>query len=291
MGHQGHSSHSSANVRDWVRAGAIGDVREVIAYSKKNYWTDKPPVEGSAIPADLDWNLFLNLAEEIPFSVSYINREWIRYNHFSGAVGDMGAHILDPAYYALDLKTPLTVRADVKTPARPWSMPSGSVITWEFAARGSMPPVTMKFYLGDTVESAPRPKHHEAGHDDGFLTSGSVLVGEHASIKAGSHGQGARIIPEAAMREAGIAEGDSPRIKGSHFDNFTRACKGEEQVMSPFAYAGPLSEIIVLGDVALMHPNKTLAWDAQNMKITNDEEAGKSLFMRRLNPRNDMNWC
>jgi len=60
--------------------------------------------------------------------------------------------------------------------------------------------------------------------------------------------------------------------------------------MSPFEYAGPLSEFIVLGDIALLHLGKTLLWDAENMKITNDEEADKSLFMRRLAPRDNINW-
>jgi len=104
MGHQGHSSSSSANIRDWALAGSIGEIREVIAYSRKNYWTDKPPAEPTDPPPTLDWNLYLNRAEMIPFSTSYMNREWIRYSHFSGAVGDMGAHILDGGYYALDLR-------------------------------------------------------------------------------------------------------------------------------------------------------------------------------------------
>ncbi len=291
MGHQGHSSRDTANMRDWVQAGAIGKVREVIAYSKKNYWTDKAPLKGSRAPFDLDWNLWLNRAEMIPFSDSYINRNWIRYNHFSGAVGDMAAHIFDPAYYALDLRVPLSVRADVKTPARPFSLPPGSVITWKFGARGSMPPVSLKFYLGNTVDNAPRPKRLEKGENTAFLQSGSVMIGEDASILAGSHSQGGRIIPVAKRKEVGKPSGKTYRPKGDHFKNFSLACKGEDRIMSPFSYAGPLSEIIVLGDVALMHPNRTLKWDAKNLKITNDEEADKSLFMRRLNPRDDMGWC
>jgi len=60
--------------------------------------------------------------------------------------------------------------------------------------------------------------------------------------------------------------------------------------MSPFEYSGPLSEIISLGDIALKNPNKTLEWDAVNMKITNDKEANKCMFMRRINPRDNINW-
>ncbi len=289
MGQQGHSSPSSSNIRDWVQDGAIGDITEVVAYSKKNYWTDKPPKKGCTVPADLDWNLYLNRAGEIPFSTSYMNREWIRYSHFSGAVGDMAAHILDPGYYALDLRVPLSVHAEVPVPAMPGSLPRGGIITWEFAARGKMPPVTMKYYLGVGIDF-PFPRHLEKKRRK--ITSGSVLVGKDASIMAGSHSQGGRIIPEKTMQEIGRPSGTSYRRKGrDHFRNWTLAIKGQDKAMSSFDYAGPLSEIIVLGDIALLHPGKKLLWDAEKMKITNDEAADKSLFMRRLNPRDDMNWC
>ena len=292
MGNQGHSSDSSSNIYEWVRDGAIGKVREVNTYMTKNYWTDKPVIQGSRIPGDLDWNLYLNRAGEIPFSESYMDRNWIRYNHFSGAVGDMGAHTLDAAYYSLDLKVPLSVRADVETPAKPWSLPSGGIITWEFAARGDMPPVTLRYHLGTAnTKSLPRPKHLEA--DRAFKHSSlSIIVGEKASIMSGSHSQSAMIIPEVVRREVGRASGNSYRNEGKgHFQNFTLACKGTGIAMSNFEYAGPLSEIIVLGDIALMHPNKTLKWDSVGMKITNDEAANNSLFMRRLDPRDNLNWC
>jgi hypothetical protein len=289
MGNQGHSGTSSALLRDWGQAGSVGPIREVVCYSTKNYWIDKPPVEGSVVPDTLDWDLYLNRAEMIPFSTSYMNREWIRYTHFSGAVGDMAAHIFDPAYYALDLRVPLSVRAEVKTPAYPGSLPRSGVITYEFGPRGNMPPVTMKYYLGDDIEF-PRPKHLEPERRG--IDSGSVMVGEHASIMAGSHSQGARIIPESVMKETPRPPAVAFRCKGrTHFDNWTLACKGEDTAMSSFDYAGPLSEIIVLGDIALLHPGRTLLWDAKNMKITNDEEADKSLFMRRLAPRDHLNWC
>ena len=95
---------------------------------------------------------------------------------------------------------------------------------------------------------------------------------------AGSHSQGARIIPESVMKETPKPPQVAYRCKGrTHFDNWTLACKGEDTVMSPFEYAGPLSEIIVLGDIALVHPGRTLKWDSKNMKITNVPEANQYL--------------
>ena len=288
MGHQGHSSRSSAMLRDWGLADSIGPIREVVAYSRKNYWIDKPLAPSSEPPKTLNWDLYLNRAEDIPFSTSYMNREWIRYSHFSGAVGDMAAHIFDPAYYALDIRIPLSVRAEVNTPAYPGSLPRSGVITWEFGARGEKPPVTLKYYLGLDIEF-PWPKHLEKDRTE--ITSGSVMIGEDASIMAGSHSQGSRIIPEVVMKETPRPPKVAMRCKGqSHFENWTLACKGEDTAMSPFEYAGPLSEFIILGDVALLNPGKTLLWDAEQMKITNDEAANQSLFMRRIAPRDNMNW-
>jgi len=288
MGNQGHSSSSAAQINDWVTAGAIGKVREVLAFSRKNYWTDKPIVQGSAVPDGLDWNLYLNRAGEIPFSTSYMNREWIRYSHFSGSVGDMGGHTLDAGYYALGLTAPSSVRAEVTTPATAWSMPRAGVITWEFPARGDQPPVTMKYYLGTDIEF-PRPKHLEAS--DEMISAGSFLVGEQGSILAGSHSQGARLIPKPLLESTPKPAATAFRCKaGNHSANWIMACKGEDKAMSSFDYTGPLSEVVVLGNIALLHPGVTLDWDAARMEITNHEAANKSLFMRRLDPRDHESW-
>lgn len=289
MGNQGHSTESAAQINDWVAAGAIGQVKEVLAYSRKNYWTDTPLIQGSVIPDGLDWNLYLNRAAKVPFSQSYMNREWIRYSHFSGSVGDMGGHTLDAGYYALGLGAPTSVRADVQTLATPWSMPRSGVVTWEFPARGKQPPVTMKYYLGTDIEFT-RPKHLDP--DEKMIGAGSFLVGERGSIQAGSHSQGARLIPKTLREATPKAPATAFRCKArGHFTNWTLACKGQDKAMSSFDYTGPLSEVVVLGNIALLHPGRTLRWDAANMKITNDEAANKSLFMRRLEPRDHMNWC
>jgi len=308
MGHQGHSSEPTAMVRDWVQGGCIGDVREVHVFSWKNYGTKAKPVTGGECPKTLDWDLFLNRAEEIPFSPGYINRQWIRFSHFAGIVGDMATHLLDPAYYALDLRVPLSVKAEVPEPAPPGWLPNAALITWEFAARGDMPPVAMKYYLGPDI---PRPtlKHLERGQKIPFMErqshlGGSVLVGENASIMTEESWRPARIFPEIVMKATKTppkvayrrkAGSRSPATNTSvaitdHLQNWIMSIQGEDKPMSDFDYVGPLSELIVLGDIAATHPGKKLLWDAENMRITNNEAANKSPFMRRLAPRDDMNW-
>ncbi len=288
MGNQGHSTESAARINDWVEAGVIGEVREVLAYSRKNYWTDKPLVRGSVVPDDLDWNLYLNRAGKVPFSQSYMNREWIRYSHFSGSVGDMGGHTLDAGFYALGLGAPTTVRADVTVPATEWSMPRAGVVTWTFPARGTKPPVTMKYFLGNDIEFT-RPRHLDP--DEKMIGAGSFLVGERGAIQAGSHSQGARLVPK-VLREATPQPAVTAfRCKaGGHSANWTLACKGEDRAMSSFDYTGPLSEVVVLGNIALLHPGVTLQWDSAKMEITNHEPANRSLFMRRISPRDAQGW-
>ena len=287
MGHQGHSGVGTAIVKDWITANSIGPIREVIVYEPKNYWTDKPLWPETPPPKGLDWDLFLNRAAKIPYRMNYNGRNWIRYTHFSGTVGDMGSHSFDPAYYSLDLRVPISVRADVEVPASPGSVPRSGVVTWEFPARGDMPPVTFRFYLGEEGLEYPRPKHLEEGRSFG----GSVLVGDNASIMVGSWGGSPRIIPESVMKETPKPPEVAFRCKGkNHFENWTLACKGEDTATSPFRYAGPLAEWIILGNIALLHPGKTLLWNAEEMRFTNDEEANKNLFMRRLAPRDDMGW-
>ncbi len=294
MGNQGHSTESTALIRDWIKADAIGKVTRVIGYSRKNYWTKVKPAEGCVAPETLDWDLWLNRAEAIPYSTSYMNREWIRYSHFSGVVGDMATHILDPANYSLELGPPISVEAEVATEDRGitgWSLPKAGVVTWEFPARGELPPVTMKYYVGPDIEY-PRPKRLEAGRKAHFMNSGSVMIGEKASLFAGSHSQSPRIFPEAAMKATPKPPKVSERNKGAgHEGNWTKAIIDGGKAMSNFEYACPFTETLVLGDVALMHPGRKLLWDAKNMKITNDEAADKSIFMRRLKPRDEMGWA
>lgn len=292
MGNQGHSAESTSVIRDWIKGGSIGKVTKVTGYSRKNYWTKVKPVPNPNIPDTLDWNIWLNRAEEIPYSDAYMNREWIRFSHFSGVVGDMGAHILDPANYSLDLGAPISVEAVVKEEHRgePDSLPVAGVITWEFPARGDDPPVTMQYYVGPEIEY-PRPERLEEGRSAQFMDSGSVMDGDKASIFAGSHSQSPRIFPEAIMQQTPVPPKVSERNKAKgHVGNWLHAILNGGTAMSNFDYACPFSETIILGDIALTNPGRKLLWDSKNMKITNDEQANKSIFMRRLAPRDNLGW-
>ena len=146
----------------------------------------------------------------------------------------------------------------------------------------------MKYYLGPDIEFT-RPRHLDP--DEKMIGAGSFLVGEHGAIQGGSHSQGARIVPKALREATPKAAKTAFRCKArNHSANWIMACKGQDKAMSSFDYAGPLSEVVVLGNIALLHPGADLRWDSTKMEITNHEAANKSLFMRRLDPRDTMNW-
>ncbi|RLA41027.1 MAG: gfo/Idh/MocA family oxidoreductase [Gammaproteobacteria bacterium] len=290
MGNQGMSREGTALTVDWFRAGLLGPVKQVDAKSY-HYFTEKPLSAISAPPATLDWDLYLNRTASIPFRESY--KRWHNWTHFGNAVGIMGSHALAAPHYALELGAPLSVIAKVEKLAMPGSFPGMGVVTWEFAARGNEPPVTMNYYMGgkkqhetDAAKAFGHPKHLEAGRK--IPRSCYCLVGEKCSIM-GSHTGGVRIIPETMMQKNLKCPRVAPRVKGGHAGSWISACKGEGKTLSSFDWAGPYSEMISLGNVALLHPNVKLLWDSKNMKITNHETANKSPFIRRPN-RDEMNW-
>ena len=148
----------------------------------------------------------------------------------------------------------------------------------------------MQYYVGPDIEY-PRPERLEADRKAGWMNSGSVMIGDKASMFAGSHSQSPRIFPEETMMATPKPPAVSEVNKGrGHEGNWTHAILNGGKAMSHFDYACPFTETLILGDVALMHPGRKLMWDSKKMKITNDEEADKSIFMRRLDPRDDMGW-
>jgi hypothetical protein len=148
----------------------------------------------------------------------------------------------------------------------------------------------MKYYVGPEIDY-PRPKRLEEGRGAPFMNSGSVMIGDKASMYAGSHSQSPRIFPEAVMKETPKPPRISERNKGrGHEGNWTHAIINGGTAMSNFEYACPFTETLVLGDVALLNPGRKLLWDSKNLKITNDEKANRDMFMRRIKPRDEMGW-
>jgi len=276
MGNQGHSSEGIRICREWIRHGAIGDVTEVYT------WTDRPiwpqgidrPSETPPIPPYLDWNLWIGPAPMRPYHPAYHPFKWRGWWDFgTGALGDMGCHIIDTPFWALDLPQPTRIYAS-SSKFNSETAPVASIVRYEFPPRNGSPAIKLHWYDGGLFP--PRPDELEPGRN--MPDNGVIFVGTKGTMFY-PHGAGApRLLPEKRMRDFQPPPKTIPRIETSHEMNWVRACKGGPAASSNFDYAGPLSEMVLLGNAAI-RAGKPIEWDAENMKITNLPDANK--FVRR----------
>jgi hypothetical protein len=188
-------------------------------------------------------------------------------------MGDRGTHTLDSVFAALRLGPPTTIDA-TSCGNTPEVHPVSAAVTFQFPARGEMPPLKLTWYEGIRP---PRPPDLEDGR--AMPAEGGVLFkGSKGTIMAGVYGDSPRIIPEAKMGEAKLPEKTLARVKGSHEQDWVRACKDGEPAGADFSYAGPLTEICCLGNIA-KRVDTRVEWDSANMKITNLPEA--NAYVRR----------
>jgi predicted dehydrogenase len=287
MGNQGHSSDEIRMLYEWIADGTIGPVREVYAWSDRpvggDPWSDFPvmarPKETPPVPATLDWDLWLGPAQYRPYHPVYCPTTWRGWWDFgTGALGDMGCHILDPVFWVLKLGHPTRVEATTthyQPEVASETYPRAAVIRYEFPARGDMPPVKLTWFDGRLLP--PRPKDLEPGRK--LEGNGALLIGDKGTIMHGSHGAGGvRIIPEVKMKAYQRPQKTIPRVKdgqGGHEQDWIRACKDGKPASSTFDYGGPLTEMVLLGVLAMRIKDTPLEWDPVNLKVTNNREADK----------------
>jgi len=283
MGNQGHSEERIRMMCEWVWDGAIGDIRQVYAWSSRPSGgaafpvNMKRPTDTPPIPKGLDWDLWLGPAPYRPYHPAYLPFNWRGWVDFgTGALGDMGCHILDPAFWALRLDEVDTIEVEATTThfdpeIMKETYPVASIVRYEFPARGNMPPV--KLTWSDGRLRPPRPDDMEIKRK--FGGEGALLIGENGNIMHGSHGASeVRIVPESNMKAYKLPAKTLPRSQGHHQD-WILACKGGKPASSNFNYGGPLTEMVLLGVLAVRNQNRKLIWDVKNMRITNDQEANK----------------
>jgi hypothetical protein len=183
----------------------------------------------------------------------------------------MACHGFDPIFRALKLGYPTSVQVNC-TPLNNETFPAGSMVTYEFPARGNMPPVTLTWYDGGL--KPPRPAQLEDGRQMG--TNGTIYIGDKGVIF------GNRIIPESKMREYKAPPKTLPRSPG-HYVEWIQACKGGQPAGSNFDFAGPLTEVVLMGNVALQMDLREkldrhkLLWDPQKRQFANLPEANAYL--------------
>jgi predicted dehydrogenase len=230
------------------------------------------------MPEGLDWDNWLGPAPVRPYNPAYHPFSWRGWMDFgTGALGDMGCHIMDQAYWALKLDRPTAVEASVASrEIRKWermknneTYPDASIVRYEFPARGDLPAVKLTWYDGGL--KPPRPAELEKERN--FGDNGVIFIGDKGTIVEG------RLVPELLMKDYKKPAQSIQRIKDGehgHEQNWIDACKGGLPACSNFEYAGPLAETVLLGNIAI-RTGKRIEWDGQNMKITNVPEANELL--------------
>ena len=276
MDNENHAHPGLRSLVEWVRAGVIGKVREVHIFTNRPIWPQgirkRPPTE--PVPKNLEWDLWIGPAPYRDYHTHLHPFQWRGWWDFgTGALGDMGCHFWDSAFWALTLGHPETVEA-VEEGNSQETGPNSSIITYQFPARGAhLPPVTVKWWDGGKLP--PRPAELEKGTK--FPRNGSMFVGEKGKILV-NDAASPRIIPEAKMKETKLPDPFIPRSPG-HKKEWLEAVRGGKAAGSNFTdFAGPLTEVVLLGNLAVRSGRK-LQWDGRNLKATNCPEADK--YIRR----------
>jgi predicted dehydrogenase len=272
MGNQGQADERVRVLAEYIADGAIGKVRQVHNWCNRprGGWPwpqaierpeDKPPV-----PDNLSWDLWLGVAPKRPYHPAYHPFKWRGWYDFgTGALGDIGCHNFHPIFKVLDLGHPVSIEP-YSTELHQESYPLVSMIRYEFPARSEdKPAVTLTWY--DGMFRPPRPPELEENRDLG--EEGALYVGDDGKIL------NERIIPESKHRQYDKPPETLPRSIG-HFKEFIEACKGGEPAGANFQFASLITQVVMLGNVALKAQRK-LMWDPDNMKIIDDEKANAVL--------------
>jgi predicted dehydrogenase len=278
MGNQGHAGEGTRLICEWIWDGAIGAVEEVHVWTNRPIWPQgiDAPKEIPSVPPTLDWNVWLGPAPWRPYHPAYHPFVWRGWWDFgTGALGDMGAHLLDQPFWALDLGHPKTVQAS-STKFTKDSYPLAEIVTYQFPARGKLPPVKLVWYDGGLMP--PRPKELESGRMMGDESGGCLFVGKKGLLMCGTYGENPRLVPEDLMRSYKRPAKTIPRSPGIH-EEWVAAIKAGKRSATDFEYSGKLTEVMLLANIAVrMQESKTvLEWDPEKMEFASLPEANKFL--------------
>ena len=270
MGIQIHSRTEYKTAIALVQSGAIGKIREVHSWSEKKWGDmDPAPTRADVVPAGLNWDLWLGVCQPKPFIGDgyYAPVNWRKRTDFGTATfGDMGCHIFDPVFGALQLTAPLTVRSEGPAPSKTnWAV--NTVIHYVFPAtpftEGNT--VNVSWYDGD---ERPPQAIQDLVAPAKLAGQGSIFVGTKGILMLPHIGKPA-MYPEADFKDYKIPVLESD----NHYDQFTNAVMGMGKTSAPFEYSGPLTESVLLGPIATRFPKTTLEWNAKKLKFKNSPEA------------------
>ena len=303
MGNQGHTYEGNRVTTEWIKAGAIGKVKEV------HVWTNRPiwPQGKSAVfnktgkpPEHLDWEQWLGQVPDMPYSDNVHPFKWRGFLDFgAGAFGDMGCHLMDAPYVALGLTTPNFVTATQVDDLTDIAWPTGSVVKLEYTSVPGHGDVPFTWYEGkkpdgtpylpefpssiDLAEAFPSNKPENVGKPS---PGGWMIIGtEGLILNRNDQAKDMQLWPK--KRRDDFPTDKIPKTEprsvaqGDPQQEWSEAIKqGKEfKWMSQFDYACPLTEATLIGGLAMRFPGKKLTWDSKALKVTNLDEANK--FIKR----------
>lgn len=308
MGNQGSSGDDTRLVEAWIQAGVIGDVHTVHVWTNRPVWPQGIPTPTGKfdVPKELSWDLWLGTAPHRDFNPIYLPANWRGWVDFgAGSLGDMGCHFIDVPYRALKLHYPVSVECSVGSVYTGFfqeavytdSFPPSSKIHIQFPARSKMSPVELIWYDGGIKPKRPDellPDEPLAEWDGGMIFEGTK-----GKLMAGLFGRNPTLLPTKKMKEGLLPKVKIRAVDGGsegHQKQWVQACKKGygAYTSSPFEQAGPLTETVLMGNLAVLSYNysekdakgetvypgrKKLLWDGENMKITNFEPA--NTFVKR----------
>ncbi|MAO37626.1 MAG: oxidoreductase [Zunongwangia sp.] len=278
MGNQGHSGEGTRLFAEWIQNGEIGDPIEAHSWTNRPIWPQglERPKEQPPIPATLDWDLFIGPANYRPYHPSYTPWNWRAWWDFgTGALGDMGCHLIDPVYFALNLGQPIAFEGS-SSQVNTESAPIAEKVTYYFPERKKLKNIKMpelKFTWYDGGLLPERPEGMIPGKIMGDDGGGAMVVGTKGTIICSTYGRDPYIVGR--ENDPPKVKKTIPRVSTSHEMDWVRACKepkgSRTEASSNFMYSGPFNEVVVMGDLAvrLQDLKKKLEWDAEKMEITN----------------------
>ncbi|HEY4415772.1 MAG TPA: Gfo/Idh/MocA family oxidoreductase [Verrucomicrobiae bacterium] len=269
MGIQIHSSTFYRMGVQIVQSGVIGKIKEVHSWCPKSWGdTSARPERTDPVPADFDWNLWLGVCADRPFIGDhyYHPGNWRKRLDFgTGTLGDMGCHIFDPVFESIGLTAPISIRSEGPAPNQ-WNWALNGLVHYQFAGttRTAEKTLPVTWYDG---ESKPPTEIIALLEGAEVPNTGSIFVGTEGVMLLPHPDEHPTLYPAAKFKDYKL-----PRVKGTnHWRQFVDACRDEDKTTADFAYAGPLTETILLGDIASRFPQTTLAWNAHRMKFAQSE--------------------
>lgn len=306
MGNQGGSGDGVRRTKELIDAGLIGDVTKVDCWTNRPVWPQGIPTPTGKFdtPAELNWDLWIGPAKMIDFNPAYLPFNWRGWWAFgTGALGDMACHIMDPVFRCLPIDYPSDVEASVATMWKEmWNdtqntdaCPASSIIHLTYPKNKGKGTIKVSWYDGGLLPQRPDEllPDEKMGNWDG----GVLFTGTKGKLMADCYGANPRLLPTIKMKEK-LPAPTIARVPEGHYVQWVNACiagYGKGVTSSPFEFAGPFTESILIGNLAIRsflmkNPNlkgwddkylgrKKLLWDAKNMKITNFDEANQ--FVKR----------